>query len=271
MPRLRQRAVATHSTTGPERSLAGEPPRRSSRRNYAHFNSPVLRRPVELAQHTSVAFTTELLEAKIAGSIGTIGDALDDALCESAIGLFKTEAINDGGPTRKDRSVVEWQVARWVHWYNTTRLHSSIDYLPPIEFEQLHRQATTTTTVVAQPTSPPGDPGQSTTPTTPAPRRSMSPAATRRLYGWCGDSSLPPIRRATVGSAPPSTSPPSPGPAVPALAATSTDAKALNTRSSSKPAKPQTTNHESRTPYTAASSPTIYGCNQRPLDAQRRS
>ena len=97
------------------------------------------------SQYTSVAFTAELIEAGIAGSIGTVGDALDNALCESAIGLFKTEAINDGGPSWKDRSAVEWQVARWVHWYNTTRLHSSIGYLPPIEFESLHRQAKTTT------------------------------------------------------------------------------------------------------------------------------
>ncbi|GCD91175.1 integrase [Nocardioides sp. LS1] len=51
------------------------------------------------SQYTSVAFTAELIEAAIAGSIGTVGDALDNALCESAIGLFKTEAINDGGPT----------------------------------------------------------------------------------------------------------------------------------------------------------------------------
>jgi putative transposase len=97
------------------------------------------------SQYTSVAFTAELIEAGIAGSIGSVGDALDNALCESTIGLFKTEAINDGGPTWTDRSAVEWQVARWVHWYNTTRLHSSIRHLPPIEFEQLHRQATTVT------------------------------------------------------------------------------------------------------------------------------
>ena len=95
------------------------------------------------SQYTSVAFTAELIDAGIAGSIGTVGDALDNALCESTIGLFKTEAIHDGGPTWTDRSAVEWQVARWVHWYNTTRLHSSIGHLPPIEFEHHHRQATT--------------------------------------------------------------------------------------------------------------------------------
>ena len=63
----------------------------------------------------------------------------------STIGLFKTEAINDGGPIWTDRSAVEWQVARWVHWYNTRRLHSSIDYLPPIDFERTQRHAQTIT------------------------------------------------------------------------------------------------------------------------------
>lgn len=95
------------------------------------------------SQYTSLAFTAELLEAGIAGSIGTVGDALDNALCESTIGLFKTEAIDDGGPTWAGRRQVEWQVASWVAWYNAERLHSSIGHLPPIEFEHLHRQATT--------------------------------------------------------------------------------------------------------------------------------
>ena len=97
------------------------------------------------SQYVSVAFTAELLAAGIAGSIGTVGDALDNALCESIIGLFKTEAINLTGPAWADRSDVEWQVARWVHWYNTDRLHSSIGHLPPVEFEHHHRQARTTT------------------------------------------------------------------------------------------------------------------------------
>ena len=95
------------------------------------------------SQYVSVALTAELLDAGITGSIGTVGDALDNALCESTIGLFKTEAIH--GPSWSDRREVEWQVARWVHWYNTVRLHSSIGHLPPIEFEAIHRQATTET------------------------------------------------------------------------------------------------------------------------------
>jgi len=93
------------------------------------------------SQYTSLALTAELAEAGIAGSIGTVGDALDNALCESTIGLFKTEAINDGGPSWKNHADVEWQVARWVHWYNNDRLHSSIGNLPPVEFEQRHGKA----------------------------------------------------------------------------------------------------------------------------------
>ena len=95
------------------------------------------------SQYVSVALTAELLQAGIAGSIGTVGDALDNALCESTIGLFKTEAIH--GPSWADRREVEWRVARWVHSYNNERLHSSIGHLPPIAFEELHRQAMTTT------------------------------------------------------------------------------------------------------------------------------
>lgn len=62
------------------------------------------------------------------GSIGTVGDALDNVLWESTIGLFKTEAIH--APSWRDRAPVEWQVAPWVHWYNATRRHSSIGHLP---------------------------------------------------------------------------------------------------------------------------------------------
>jgi putative transposase len=42
---------------------------------------------------SQLAFTEELAEAGIAGSIGTVGDALDNALMESTIGLYKTECI----------------------------------------------------------------------------------------------------------------------------------------------------------------------------------
>ena len=88
-------------------------------------------------QYTSWAFGQRLRHAGLLGSMGTVGDVLDNALCESPIGLVKTEAIDDGGPTLTDRSAVEWQVAD-----GST---SSIGYLSPVEFEKQHRQATETT------------------------------------------------------------------------------------------------------------------------------
>lgn len=68
------------------------------------------------SQYTSVTFTAELLDAGIAGSIGTVGDALDNALCESTIGLCKTEALTPARRTWAGPREVEWQIARWVRW-----------------------------------------------------------------------------------------------------------------------------------------------------------
>jgi putative transposase len=103
------------------------------------------------SQYTSLAFTDALLEADITGSIGSVGDALDNALMESAIGLYKTELIDQHPRTWSGRNEVEKETASWVHWYNTTRLHSSIGYQPPAEFEEHYRmnQTDTSTSEVA--------------------------------------------------------------------------------------------------------------------------
>ena len=49
------------------------------------------------SQYAALAFTEPLAEAGIAGSIGMVGDALDNALMESTIGLYRTELIVPGG------------------------------------------------------------------------------------------------------------------------------------------------------------------------------
>jgi putative transposase len=102
------------------------------------------------SQYTSIAFTDALIEAGIAGSIGTVGDALDNALMESTIGLYKTELIDRHDRTWTGRAEVERETASWVHWYNTTRLHSSIHYQPPIEYEQHYRERTTQATSIPE-------------------------------------------------------------------------------------------------------------------------
>lgn len=97
------------------------------------------------SQYTSLAFTQALVESGVAGSIGTVGDALDNALMESTIGLYKTELI-DRRKTWSGRTEVERETAAWVHWYNTARLHSSIGYTSPVEYENGYRQNCTTAT-----------------------------------------------------------------------------------------------------------------------------
>jgi putative transposase len=86
------------------------------------------------SQYTSFAFTAHLIEAGIDASIGTVGDALDNALMESTIGLYKTELIKKNGPW-KTLADVELATAGYVDWYNNRRLHTAIGGIPPAEYE----------------------------------------------------------------------------------------------------------------------------------------
>jgi putative transposase len=93
------------------------------------------------SQYTSLHFTEHLALEGIAPSIGSVGDAYDNALMESIIGLYKAECIRRGpfhnGPL-KTISDVEFATATWVEWWNTTRLHSTLGQVPPTEFEAAH-------------------------------------------------------------------------------------------------------------------------------------
>jgi len=70
----------------------------------------------------------------VLGSIGTVGDALDNALAESFVDSYKTELIADR--VWRSRAELEHGTVAWVAWFNTIRLHSSLGDLPPIEIEQ---------------------------------------------------------------------------------------------------------------------------------------
>ena len=91
------------------------------------------------SQYTSIHFAETLALEGVAASIGSIGDAYDNALAESTIGLFKNEAIRDDSPFRatplRTLDDVEWVTIAWVDWYNTRRLHSTLGDRPPEEFE----------------------------------------------------------------------------------------------------------------------------------------
>jgi putative transposase len=92
------------------------------------------------SQYTSFAFTSRLIEAGADASVGSAGDAYDNALAESQIGAYKTELIRPEGPWR-DVDHVELATFEWVDWFNHERTHESIDDLTPIEAEQAHYAA----------------------------------------------------------------------------------------------------------------------------------
>ena len=89
------------------------------------------------SQYTSITFTQRLAETGIDSSMGSVGDAYDNALAESVIGLFKTELINPGGPWRTVEQV-KAATLHYVHWFNHHRLLEVNGDLPPIELEQTY-------------------------------------------------------------------------------------------------------------------------------------
>lgn len=96
------------------------------------------------SQYTSIRLTEHLALEEIRPSIGSVGDAYDNALMESVNGLYKAECIRTTvfheGPY-KTIADVEYATAGWVDWYNIRRLHGSLGNVPPIEFEQAHYAA----------------------------------------------------------------------------------------------------------------------------------
>lgn len=86
------------------------------------------------SQYMSFAFTARLIEAGIDASIGTVADALNNALMESQIGLYKTDLIKPGKAWH-GLFDVELATADWGDWFNNQRLHIAIGNIPPHEGE----------------------------------------------------------------------------------------------------------------------------------------
>ena len=86
------------------------------------------------SQYTSIAFTERLAAAGVSASVGTVGDAYDNALAESVIGLFKTELIKPRGPWRTAEQV-EIATLEYVDWFNHRRLYETCGDIPPAELE----------------------------------------------------------------------------------------------------------------------------------------
>ena len=99
-------------------------------------------------QYVSIHYTERLKDHGVELSVGSVGDAYDNILAETIIGLFKTEVIHKRGPWRH-LGQVEFATLEWVDWFNTRRLLEPIGCIPPAEFEQLHYQRQHTPAIVA--------------------------------------------------------------------------------------------------------------------------
>jgi putative transposase len=88
-------------------------------------------------QYLSIRYTERLAAEGAITSVGSRGDSYDNAMAESIIGLYKCELITMRGPWRTVDDI-ELATLSWVHWWNTTRLHSAIGDIPPDEFEAAH-------------------------------------------------------------------------------------------------------------------------------------
>jgi putative transposase len=91
------------------------------------------------SQYTATHFGETLMLAGLLPSVGTVGDAYDNALCETTIGLYKTECIRDGSPFRNGPihtlADLDDATSAWVSWYNQSRLMHRLGRRPPVEAE----------------------------------------------------------------------------------------------------------------------------------------
>ncbi len=101
------------------------------------------------SQYTSIDYTQELTDHGVLASVGSVGDAYDNALAESFVDTLKTELITDR--VWRSRAQLELAIVEWIGWFNNVRIHSALDDRPPLEFEQT---ALSAKTVQASPATP---------------------------------------------------------------------------------------------------------------------
>jgi len=94
-------------------------------------------------QYTSIAFGLRCREAGIALSMGSTGDAYDNAMAESFFASLETELIDRS--SWRTRAHARLAVFDYIEaFYNPRRRHSGIGYLSPAEFERRYRPETIT-------------------------------------------------------------------------------------------------------------------------------
>jgi putative transposase len=90
------------------------------------------------SQYLSNDYSQALDDHGVLASIGSVGDAYDNALAESFVDSFKTELIRDR--VWRTRSQLELAIVEYVAWFNTERLHTSLGGVPPAEYEEARQR-----------------------------------------------------------------------------------------------------------------------------------
>jgi putative transposase len=88
------------------------------------------------SQYTSLAYTDRLDELGLAPSVGSRGDAYDNALAEAWVATFKSELVD--GRRFQSFEHAEHEVLHWIGFYNEERLHEELGDLPPADYEELN-------------------------------------------------------------------------------------------------------------------------------------
>ncbi len=89
------------------------------------------------SQYTSLAFGQRLEQARILGSMGTVGDALDNAVAESFFATLQVELL-DRQPWQT-RAQLTTAIFEYIEvLFNRQRLHSTLGYLSPTEYEEVY-------------------------------------------------------------------------------------------------------------------------------------
>ncbi len=99
------------------------------------------------SQYTSLAFGKRCKEAGVRPSMGSVGDAYDNAMCESFFATLECELLE----RRRFASQAEARMACFAFiegWYNPVRLHSGLGYRSPVAYE------TAMEMTIAEPSSP---------------------------------------------------------------------------------------------------------------------
>jgi putative transposase len=98
----------------------------------------VLRPPLEPKQYTSLAFGRRCQQAGITPSMGSVGDAYDNAVTESFFATLECELLD----RHRFRTHAEARMAVFDYlegFYNPRRRHSALGYLSPADYERSHQ------------------------------------------------------------------------------------------------------------------------------------